>query len=407
MESYERFLAGRANFVESSPIRVAVGKIAELTEKGNKIISLAAGDPDPNIIPRKVLAQLMLEVLDDPRSVIYSPTEGYPSVRRAIAQFYAKQYSLNVSADNLIVTTGGEQALDLVAKVLCDPGDVIVLENPSYTNAILCWKHYAIQMFGVPLDDDGMKMDLLEEELKKLKSMGKRVKLVYTITPGHNPAGVSLNEDRGRNLLELASKYDFLVFEDAAYLPLQYERTVKSLLNIDKEGRVIHESTSSKIIGTGWRAGWLIAKGEVFEKSLQAKMPMDMCAPSPSQLLFEKLVTTSQVYELIKSSCKGYAEKKNLMVKTIEEYLPNLRFTKPVAGLFLMIWLPTSVKSWDFFDRLIEKHYTAIVPGEPFFLDQSGSNTIRLNFSRPSLNDIPIAIERITKLLKEDYNYHS
>ncbi|MEM2498025.1 MAG: PLP-dependent aminotransferase family protein [Candidatus Nezhaarchaeales archaeon] len=401
--SYERFLAGRANLIEASPIRVAVAKIAELTDRGFKVISLAAGDPDPDVIPRRLLAQLMLKVLDDPRSVIYAPTQGWPNARRAIAEFYGKQYGLNVSSDNIIITTGGEQALDLVPRVLCDPGDVVVLENPSYTNAILCWKHYAVQMVGVPMDDNGMRMDLLEETLKRLKSEGKRVKFVYTVTPGNNPSGITLSEDRGKYLLELASKYDFLVFEDAAYLPLQYGARLKPLISMDKDGRVIHESTASKIMGTGWRTGWLIAKGEVFEKSLQAKMPMDMCAPSPSQLLFEELIVKGYVYDVINVACKSYEEKMSLMVKSIEDYLPNLKSTKPVAGMFLMLWLPSNVKGWDFFNRLIEKYRVAIVPGEPFFIDGSGVNTIRLNFSRPKLDDIPNAIKSIAKLLKEDY----
>lgn len=403
MVEYRKFLAGRSNLIEPSPIRIAVAKIAELMSKGLNVISLAAGDPDPDVIPRKLLGELMEEVLDDSRSVIYAPTQGWPDVRENIVKFYEAQYNLKIDSGNVLITTGGEQAIDLIPKVLCDPGDVVILENPSYTNTILCWKHYAIQMFGVPVDESGMDTNKLEELIKKLSSEGKRVKLVYTITPGHNPSGVTLSEERGKHLLELASKYDFLIFEDAAYLPLQYGVRLKPLLSIDDEGRVIHESAASKIMGTGWRVGWLIAKGEIFDKCLQAKMPVDMCAPSPSQLLFSKLIEKGYIEGIIREACESYQGKRDSMIEAIEEFMPGLKFTKPIAGMFIMLWLHEKINGWDFFNKLANKYQVVVVPGEPFFLDGNGRNTIRLNFSRPRRDNIPDAIEKMAKLLKEEY----
>lgn len=402
---YDKFLSARSNLIESSPIRVAVAKIAELRNKGLKVISLAAGDPDPDVIPRKLLADLMKDILADPRSVIYAPTQGWPDTRDAISKYYKEQFGLDVDMDNILVTTGGEQTLDIVPRVLCDPGDVVILENPSYTNTILCWRHYAVQMYGVPIDDNGMKIDVLESLLRKLRSEGKIVKLVYIITPGHNPTGVTLNMDRCKHLLELASKYDFLIFEDAAYLPLQYDGNIKPLLSMDYEDRVLHTSAASKVIGTGWRVGWLIAKDMIFNKCLQAKMPIDMCAPSPSQLLFATLIEKKYIMDIIEKARRSYRKKRDIMIKSIEEYLKGVRFTRPIAGMFIMLWLKEKIDGWDLFNKLADKQQVIIVPGAPFFLDNSGNNTIRLNFSRPSIEEIPVAVERISRVLKEEYGF--
>jgi 2-aminoadipate transaminase len=399
---YLRFLAERANLIEPSPIRTVISRISEFTDKGRKVIPLAAGDPDPNIIPKELLLEMMQEVLDDPRSVVYAPTQGLPDARRAIAQFCGKQYNLGVSAEDIIITTGGQQAIDLVSKVLFDPNDIILLENPSYTNTILCWKHYAVKMIAVEMDNNGMKIDLLEGILKRLRSEGKHAKLVYTITPGQNPTGVTLQEERCKHLLELASTYDFLVFEDAAYLSLQYQDRAKSLASMDKEGRVMHGNTASKIMGTGWRIGWLMAKDIILEKVLQSKMPLDMCTPSPSQLLLKQMITKNHIYGAVNTACEVYKRKKDLMLKSMEEHLPDMKFTRPVAGMSLMLWMPTEVDAWDFSGKLLEKYGVAVVPGGPFFLNGNGTNSIRLNFSRPNLDDIPTAIESISTLVKEE-----
>lgn len=401
--AFEKFLSSRANLIESSPLRVAVSKAAELASRGIKAISLAAGDPDPDVIPRKLLADLMYEVLSDPRSVLYSPPQGYPDVIKAVSKYYSEVYNISVDPSDILVTTGGQQALDIIPRVLCGTGDAVVLENPSYINAILCFKHYSVQLYGVPIDENGMRVDRLDELMKKLISDGKRVKYVYTISIGQNPSGVSLTYERGKYLLELASKYDFLILEDAAYSPLQYDGNVKPLLGLDAEGRVIHIGTASKILGTGWRIGWLIAKGPVFDKSLHAKMPMDMCAPSPSQLLFSKVVEKGLIRDVISTACRAYKDKRDAMLRALEEGLPDLKFTRPIAGMFIMLWLPARVDGWDFFNKLADKHHVIVVPAAPFFLDNGGRNAIRLNFSRPNINDIPIAIERMRQLLKEEY----
>lgn len=400
--NYYKFFASRVNFMSPSPIREAVAKIA-YKSKVKPVISFAAGEPDPEVLPRDIYAKLSSEIFKQiPKIVNYSPAEGVPDLREEISKFMLEYEHVKTAPENIIVTVGGSQALDIVARIMLEPGDIVITENPSYVNTLLCWQHYGVKIFGVPMDDEGMKIDELEKVLKKLSEKGKLVKLIYTIPTGQNPSGITMNLERRKHLLELASQYDVLVVEDTAYNHLVYEEIpVKSLRSIDKEGRIIYVGSFSKVLGTGLRVGWLEAPSEVIEKIRYSKQPMDMCAPVPSQYLVIEVLKRKMFGEIKKKAIEAYKNKRDLMLKALNTYLPALKHTNPVAGMFILLWLPEPIESFTFADVLLEKYDVAVIPATPFFIGEEGKNVIRLNFSMAKPELIEEGIKRVAKLVKE------
>jgi len=403
---YTKYLAGRANWIKGSALADVMKKASELQKKGVKLISLAAGDPDPELIPRAVLGEIAKEVLEkEPKSVMYTPANGIPELREELAAFLKKYDHLEVSPENIVITIGGTGALDLLGRVLIDPGDVVITENPSYINTLLAFEQLGAKIEGVPVDNDGMRVDVLEEKIKELKAKGQKVKLIYTIPTGQNPMGVTMSMERRKALLEIASKYDLLIIEDTAYNFMRYEGgEIVPLKALDNEGRVIVAGTLSKVLGTGFRIGWIIAEGEILKKVLMQKQPIDFCAPAISQYIALEYLKRGyfEKYHL-KGALLGYKEKRDIMLKALEKHLPNAEFTKPIAGMFVMLFLPEGADGISFANELMEREGVVVVPGKPFYTDESGKNAIRLNFSRPSKEEIPIGIEKLAKLYKEKF----
>jgi 2-aminoadipate transaminase len=398
---YSRFLSGRVSYIEPSPIREMVSKIAKKSRE-TRVISFAAGEPDPDIIPRRLYAELAREVFEDKRSVNYSPTEGVLELREEIAAFMKKYEGVESTVDNIIVTLGGSQALDLVARLMLNPGEGVLTENPSYVNTILDWKQWGAIVTGVKIDENGLDTGELEVTVKRLKRDGRVVKLIYTIPTGQNPSGITMSNDRRKHLLEIASEHDLLVVEDGAYNYLVYEPLeVKSLKSMDSEGRVIFAGSFSKVLGTGLRIGWLHLPEELAEKFRVAKGPTDMCPPVPSQLLVLQILRRNLFEDIRSRAVETYKRKRDLMLKAIAEYMSRLKHTKPIAGMFILLWLPSHIDGWKFSEEALEKYSVAVIPAAPFFTDNSGKSVIRLNFSMVPENDIEEGIKRLTQLIKE------
>ena len=336
-----------------SPIRETVSKIA-LRSRYRKIISFAAGEPDPDVLPRDTYAELFKEVLYKYRkSLNYSPSEGIPDLREAIADFMKQYESVETRMENIVVTVGGSQALDIIARIMLEPGDIVLTENPSYVNTLLCWRHYGVRIIGVPMDDQGLIVEKLEEKIKELRGIGRKIKLVYTIPTGQNPSGITMSMERRKELVEVASKYDLLIVEDTAYNHLVYEETrVKPLKTLDREDRVIYVGSFSKVLGTGLRIGWINAPLEIIEKIRYSKQPMDMCPPVPNQYLVLEILKRKLFDDIKKKAIESYRIKRDKMLEAIEKYLPGLKHTRPVAGMFILLWLPEHINSWKFADRI-------------------------------------------------------
>lgn len=403
--NYERFISGRANWIKGSALAEVMKRASQLQRQGIKLISLAAGDPDPNLIPRKVLAELAKEILENnPNSVMYTPTNGISDLRGELAKFLEKYEKIKVSPDNIVVTVGGSEALDLLGRVLIEPGDVVISENPAYVNTLLAFEQLGASIEGVLVDEDGMKTDLLEERIKELKAKKKKIKFIYTIPTGQNPMGVTMSEERRKELLEIASKYDLLIIEDTAYNFMKYEeKEIPSLKSLDREGRVLVAGTLSKVLGTGFRIGWIIAEGEILDKILMEKQPIDFCAPTISQFIALEYLKRGYFEKYHSRALQGYKGKRDVMIEALEESLPNARFTKPIAGMFVMLFLPKGADGVSFAGELMEKYHVVVVPGKPFYTDKTGKNAIRLNFSRPSKEEIAEGIKRLAELYKDKF----
>lgn len=385
----------RVNYVKPSPIRTLVSKISEISA-ARRVISFAAGEPDPGVIPRGLYARILAEVLEEEeRSCNYSPTEGIPSLQRAIASFMEDYEGVKSAEDDIIVTIGGSQAIDLIGKIFIDPGDHVIVENPSYVNTIVNWEFYGARLVGVSVESDGLNVDRLESVVKSLLSEGRRVKLVYTIPTGHNPAGVVMSDEKRRHLIEVASRYDLIVVEDGAYNHLVYEGSFKPLSFYDKEGRVVYVGSFSKVLGTGLRIGWIRARRELVELLKAIKGPSDMCAPVPLQHLVERILRKRLFDEIKKKAVEEYRRKRDAMIEALDEYVQGVAYNKPLGGMFVMVRLPSSIDSEEFANILLEKYSVAVVPGKPFYLDDSGKNTIRLNFTMVSLGEITEGVKKI------------
>lgn len=399
---YSKFFASRVNLMSPSPIREVVSKIA-MRSKVRKVISFAAGEPDPNVIPRELYAELVKDILENiPKCVNYSPAEGVPDLREEIAKFMGRYEDVDTTLDNIVVTVGGSQALDIVARVILEPGDIVIVENPSYVNTLLCWQHYGVRVIGIPMDSEGLVTEELERVLRKLKSESRIVKLVYTIPTGQNPSGITMSMDRRKHLLELASKYDILIVEDTAYNHLVYDNVqVKTLRSMDSEGRVVYVGSFSKVLGTGLRIGWIEADKEIIERIRYCKQPIDMCAPVISQYLVLEILRRNLFDSIRSKAVEVYRCKRDLMLKALDEYLPELKHTKPVAGMFILLWLHEGINCFKFADILLEKYDVAVIPAAPFYTSSGGDNVIRLNFSMAPQDMIDEGVRRIAILHRE------
>jgi len=404
---YSRFLSARSNWIERSMLAEVIKEAISLQKKGMRLISLAAGDPDPNVIPRDVLGDIAKEILEnEPRSVMYTPVTGIPELREEIAKFLERYDATKVDPENIVITIGGTGAIDLLGRVLIDPGDIIITENPTYINTLLALRQLGARVVGVSIESDGINIEELERKIKELKNDAHKVKAVYTIPTGHNPMGITMSTEKRKELLDIAEKYDLLIIEDAAYNFMRFEGPeIKPIKAFDSDGRVIVVGTLSKVLGTGFRIGWVIAEGEILNKIVMEKQPIDFCAPAISQFIALEYLRRNLFEKYhIKVALKAYREKRDILIKALEEHLEDLEFTRPIAGMFSMLFLPQDINGIEFAMDLMKSEGVVVVPGAPFYTDDSGVNTIRLNFSRSSKEDIQEGIEKLARFFRGRYS---
>ncbi len=398
MLDIKSFIADRVTLMESSEIR----EILELTE-GKNVISLAGGLPDPKYFPTEELAEISSYIIKEygSRALQYSVTRGLREFRKEIVDFMEKTGTPGERPYNIIVTSGSQQALNLLAQILVNPGDLVIVEKPTYLAAINVFKAVGASFDGIPIDDEGMRTDILEEKLKQLKAERKRVKVVYTVPTAQNPSGVSMSNERRAHLLELAEEYDFLIIEDDPYSHFMFENVeFKRLRSMDKY-RVIYTSTFSKILAPGLRLGWVAAHPDIIDALEIAKQNADLHTPTFNQLIATEAIRRGIVYEHIPKVREAYKRKRDVMLQALEEYMDNMaKWTKPVGGLFIFVYLDESIDTKEMLPEALSAG-VAYVPGSAFYIDGSGRNTMRLNFSYPSEEEIKVAIERLADVVRE------
>ncbi len=398
VKDFEQILSQSSKRMKRSAIR----ELLKLTNKPG-LISFAGGLPSPLTFPIDQLKEISCEVLekDGPAALQYSTTEGDPVLRKLLAERYAAQ-GLKITADNLIITTSSQQALDLIPKVLIDPGDKIIVGLPSYLGGIQSFHNYGANMIGVKHDKFGMRSDKLEEELKILKMVGEKPKFVYIIPDFQNPAGVTMPEWRRLEIISICQKYDVLIVEDSPYRELRFEgEPQRTIYQLADEGRVILLGTFSKIFVPGFRIGWIIGHEKIVDKIVMSKQSTDLCTSSFVQKIAARYIEKGYFDKNLQNIISMYKEKKDVMMKAFEEYLPEgVTWTNPEGGLFLFVTLPEKMDAEDLFIKAVDNN-VAFVIGKVFHCDDSGKNTMRINFSFASQEEIVEGVKRLGKAIKE------
>ena len=404
LERYAGLFAQRAQAMKSSAMRDLMAVTAR-----PDIISLAGGLPDTSTFPAEDFAALMARVAVDAsaRALQYGPTEGLDDVKDCIVQVMAAE-DMEVEREDLLVTTGGQQVIDLVCKTLIDPGDVVVAEAPTYPGAVPVFVSYQADVVQVEMDDHGMRIDVLLAELDRLDREGRSPKFIYTVPSFQNPAGVTLSLERRRELVRIAHERELLVLEDNPYGLLRYEgESLPTLYSLDRGAYVIYLGTFSKILSPGLRLGWTAAPAPVLDKLNLGKGGVDLCSATLSQQFVATYFAERDWRAYVRTQVELYRRRRDVMLEALAEYLPReATWTEPNGGLFIWARMPDYIDTTDLLARALREN-VAFVPGRAAYLDGRGGSEMRLNFSGITEDDIREGVRRIGKIVREQVALYS
>ncbi len=396
----------RVEGMGSSVIR----ELLKLTEQPN-VISFAGGLPAPEMFPVEEFRRASEKVLSEfgSRALQYGPTEGYLPLRKLIVEQMAR-YGIHAKEDNVLLTSGSQQALDVIGRLLINPGDKILTERPTYLGALQAWAAYQARYVTVPIDQDGMRTDLLSEALRS------GPKFMYILPNFQNPGGVTLSLERRMKLIQMSEEQGVPIVEDDPYGQLRYSGehlpplVVLDCQNLESracdghgyyEGNVIYTSTFSKTLAPGLRLGWIVAPVEVIKRCVQAKQGMDLHTSTIIQMIAYEVARDGFLEQHVRRIRQIYAHRRDVMLDAMQRYFPEeVQWTRPAGGLFLWAWLPATMDAADVLAVAVETQRVAFVPGNAFYPDGSGRNTMRLNFSNASPEMIEEGIRRLGAVLK-------
>ncbi|MEJ5241757.1 MAG: PLP-dependent aminotransferase family protein [Anaerolineales bacterium] len=399
---WEYRYAHRTKQMGSSVIR----ELLKLTEQPD-IISFAGGLPAPEVFPLEQFREACNRVLEEfgPQALQYSTTEGYRPLREMIAR-HTRRYAVEVAPENILITSGSQQALDFIGRLFINRGDYIVVESPTYLGAIQAWNAYGAQYITVPTDEHGMIVDELEKALR----IGP--KFIYVLPNFQNPGGWTLSLERRQKLVELADRYGVPIIEDDPYGQLRYEgEHLPPVVALDSQyraengkhysGNVIYLSTFSKILAPGIRLAWVIAPQEVIRRLVMAKQAADLHTATFNQMVAYEVGKGGFLDEHVKVIRRVYKERRDVMLEMMDELFPaEVRWTRPEGGMFLWVMLPKGLDAAEVLRLAIERK-VAFVPGAPFHPNGGGENTMRINFSYSSPETIREGITRLAGVLRE------
>jgi 2-aminoadipate transaminase len=405
IERYAGLFAKRTHQMRSSAMRDLMAITAR-----PEVISLAGGLPDTSTFPPDTFAALMDQIARDSCAIAlqYGPTEGFEETKRRIAAVMAEE-GMKADPEDMIVTTGGQQVIDLVTKILVDPGDVVICEAPTYPGAVPVFSSYEADVVQIEMDSDGMRVDLLEEALDRLEGERRRPKFVYTVPTFQNPAGVTLSEPRRRRLVELARDRELLVLEDNPYGLLRYEGDpLPPLFALDGGEYVLYLGTFSKILSPGIRLGWLVAPGPVLAKIELGKQAADLCSSSLTQQLVDRYFEQGRWRRYVADLSALYRQRRDAMLDALAEFFPpEAEWTRPEGGLFIWATLPDFIDTADLLAKAIREEHVAFVPGAAAYVDGRGGSSMRLNFSGADAEAIREGVRRIGKVVREQIALYS
>lgn len=389
--------ANRVNRLRSSKVRDLFSAATSAD-----VISLSGGMPDVSLLPQSALRKATRAAIENEREIAlqYGATNGRIETRQVVCDLM-RDIGVRCKPDEVMPTSGAQQALDLLGKVFIDPGDIIIMEGPTYLTAIQAFSAYEPDIRCIPFDDDGMRMDLLEEELARIGKGNPRLKFLYTIPNFQNPGGVTMIPERRQRLIELSHEYDFLIIEDDPYGRLRFDGGhMKPLKALDP--RVIYLGTISKIFAPGLRIGWIVAQKDVISRVNLVKQGSDLCGSSLDQLVMAHYFTDTPWQRTLQKFIKVYRTRRDAMLAALEEHFPpEATWTHPEGGLFVWVTLPEYVDTDSMLGAALEAGVT-YVPGNSFFADGvTGKNSMRINFSFETPENIEEAIRRLAGVIEE------
>lgn len=396
---WDEKLSARSKSMKASAIRELLNLV-----NNPEIISLAGGMPDPELFPTETIAEIAKHVFinNGGKALQYGPTEGIKPLRDTLFRMALEEGITNIEVDNLIITTASQQGLELVAQIFIDPGDPVIVEAPSYVGGLQAFQAFQADFITVPMDEEGIKTDILEEKIKELKNKGKNPKFIYEIPNFQNPAGVTMSLGRRKKLLEISHTYGIPVIEDDPYGEIRFEgEKIPSLLELDKIGNVIALRTFSKILAPGLRLGWIIGEKEIIRKIAIAKQAADLCSPSSTQYIADKFIRDGYLSNYLSKVREVYKMKKDTMLLALEKYFPKeCTWTKPTGGMFVWVETPEYIDTDALFYEAIEEK-VAYVIGSAFYPYGEDKRHMRLNFTLPTPEKIDEGIRRLGELLKK------
>lgn len=366
-----------------------------------EVISFAAGNPAPEAFPVKEINRISEEIFkEDPILALqYSLTEGYPKLREQLKERMQREGNFDPERDELIITSGAQQANELTAKVLCDEGDTLVCEAPSFIGSLNAFKSYNVDLHGIELQEDGINVDELEKTLKE-----KRVKLIYLIPNFQNPTGQTMSLEKREKVYALAKQYGAVILEDNPYGDLRFAgENIRSIKSMDNDGVVVYSGTFSKVLAPGIRVGYVSGPKEIISKIIVCKQVSDVHTNIWAQVLASKFLEQCDMDKHLASLREIYKKKCNLMLDEIKKnFSSKIKCTKPEGGLFIWCTLPEDCDMMQFCNRAVQEYKVALVPGSAFMVNETDKTTsFRVNFSTPTDEQIIKGCELVGRLSKE------
>jgi len=398
--NYDRLFSARSKSLKSSEIR----ELLKLTQTPG-FISLAGGLPNPQAFPVDIIHECIEKVFKTNihNALQYGTTEGLPLLRNVLAQRMRDKKGIDCELHDILITSGAQQALSFVAFNLLDPGDTYITSAPTYLGALQAFHAYQGNCECIPMNDEGIDIESLRRNLKRLHRTGITPKFLYAVATFQNPSGESISLEHRKELIEIASEYDFLIIEDDPYSELVFEgEPIPSIKSLDTKGRVIYIGTFSKVLAPGFRLAWVIASEEIINKFALTKQSSDLCSNMFIQYVAYEYIKGGYLDTQIQHIKQLYRHKRDVMIKALEDYFPKgAKWTVPGGGMFLWVTLPKNVNTRLMFKRAVANK-VAYVVGDAFYPDSSNYNSMRLNFSYAEDDVMREGIKRLADVIKEE-----
>ncbi len=401
MTNFDHFFSADASVMQPSAIR----QMAKLAFQPG-MISFAAGAPNVDTFPAAEIADIVSSVLatDGKAALQYGLTLGFGELINAVSEFCALKRIRGVTPEQVAISSGSQQALDVIGRLFIDPGDAVFVELPSYIGAISAFRNLQARLIGVSQGEDGIEISDLISAVERSRRDGTHAKMVYVIPNFQNPSGLTLSLTKRQQLLEVAERYDLLIIEDDPYGEVYFDETLAekrvAIKSFDRQGRVIYLSTFSKILAPGLRTGWIVASDKIIEKLETAKQSMDLCGSTLDQRIVAQCWRRGVIQNRLPEIRSFYRSRCEIMLKSLQHSMPaSVRWTRPEGGLFLWLTLPQGQDSETILNACLEANVSYVV-GRPFHVNGQGANTLRLAFSKETEDNIHVGIDRLARIFK-------